>query len=289
MAKKINPTPKTQKQISKSLPTPYDKGRGNPNDAIPEIRDRAQQISYKDDTTKPFTVGLEDLDQAVLYYLDNVIKPTVLQNGERLAVPTLYGSPEKWKTYQKDGFLRDLKGDVMAPLIIFKRDSITKNRGITSKVDANFPYNYGVTRGRYTARNAYDNFAVLNNKKPQEQVYLTVVPDYITAKYSFIVFTYYVEHLNSIVEAIQYASDAYWGDPERFKFRAMIDEFGFQSQLNETDERIVRSTFTVTLNGYLIPNVVQKSVTALGKIYTKSQVNFSVETTSSLEQPDYRI
>lgn len=282
MGKKNKPTPKTQKEISKALPTPYDKGRGNLNDAIPNDKDRSQQISWKDDTTKPFTVGLEDLDHAVLYYLENVIKPTVVQNGERIPVPALYGSPEKWKTYQKDGYLRDQKGDIMAPLIIFKRDNITKNRGIANKIDANYPYNYGVTKGRYTSRNAYDNFAVLNNYKPQQQIYLTVVPDYITATYSFVIFTYYIEHLNSIVEAVQYASDAYWGDPQRFKFRAMINEFGFQNQLNEAQERIVRSTFTVTLNGYLIPDTVQKSITGLSKIYTSSQVHFTIESTGSL-------
>jgi hypothetical protein len=31
--------------------------------------------------------------------------------------------------------------------------------------------------------------------------------------------------MNKIIEAINYASDSYWGDKERFKFNAKIDTF----------------------------------------------------------------
>lgn len=283
MAKGRKPIPKTQKEIANSLIEPYDKTQGNPNNALPDSKNRALQTSWKGDTTKPFNIGIQDIDEAVFYYFDNIIKPTVIQNGERLPVPVLYGDPEKWKTYQKDGYLRDLKGSLMAPLIIFKRDTIDKDRTVGNKLDANNPYNYGVMKKKYTSRNAYDNFAVLNNRKPEEQYYAIVVPDYVTITYSFVVFTYYVEQLNKIVEAIQYSSDSYWGNPERFKFRARIDSFGFQTQLNESSERIVRSTFNLKLTGQIIPDILQKDVTAVNKVFAKTRINFTLETTSSPE------
>lgn len=283
MAKERKPIPKTQKEIANSLIEPYDKQQGNPNNAIPSSKNRALQTSWKGDTTKPFNIGIQDIDEAIFYYFDNIIKPTVIQNGERLPVPVLYGDPEKWKTYQRDGYLRDLKGALMAPLIIFKRDTIDKDRTVGNKLDANNPYNYGVMKKKYTSRNAYDNFAVLNNRKPEEQYYAIVVPDYVTITYSFVVFTYYVEQLNKIVEAIQYASDSYWGNPERFKFRARIDSFGFQTQLNESSERIVRSTFNLKLTGQIIPDILQKDVTAVNKVFSKTRIDFTLETTSSPE------
>ena len=280
MDKQRKPIPKTQKEISNSLVTPYDPRQGNPNNATPDKNNRALQTSFKGDTTKPFSVGLQDIDEAIFYYFGNVIKPVVIQNGENLPVPVLYGSPEKWKSFQKDGYLRDVKGATMAPLIIFKRESIDKNRAIANKQDANNPHNYVITPKSYTPRNAYSSFDVLNNRAPEKEFHAVVVPDYITATYTFIVFTYYVEQLNKIVEAIQYASDSYWGNPERFKFRAMIDSFGFQAELNENDERVVRSTFTVKLNGYLIPNTIQKGTTAINKEYGKTSINFTLETDS---------
>jgi hypothetical protein len=95
------------------------------------------------------------------------------------------------------------------------------------------------------------------------------------------VFTYYVEQLNKIVEAMEYASDAYWGNPQRYQFKAMIDSFGFQTELAQNDERIVRSTFSIKINGYIIPEVLQKDITAIQKFSNKTKIIFSVEATSN--------
>jgi hypothetical protein len=169
----------------------------------------------------------------------------------------------------------------MAPLIIFKRNSIEKNRTIANKLDANNPQNFGVFTKKYNPKNAYDNFNVLNNRIPIKTHYAVVMPDYLTVTYSCTVFTYYVEQLNKIVEAIEYASDAYWGDPQLFQFRAMIDSFSFQTELNVNEERIVRSTFTVKLNGYIIPDVLQRDLNAVIKYNDKAKIIFSVEATNN--------
>jgi hypothetical protein len=276
------PTPKTQREISveqhKSTYVPA----GNPNYADPNVSgvNRALQTSFRNDTTKPFSIGIKDIDEAVFYYFENVIQPSVYQNGERLPVPIVYGSQEKWKSFQKDGYYRDQNGKIMAPLIMFKRESITKNRSIGNKMDANNPHNYSVSQKKYDVRNSYDNFKVLTNRIPEKQFYATVIPDYVTIEYTCIVFTYYVEQLNKIVEAIGYASDAYWGDPERFKFKALIDSFGFQTELTQDDERVVRSTFNIRLNGYIVPDILQKDINSLKKFSDKSKIIFSIEASS---------
>lgn len=121
MAEKYRrPIPKSQREISEGLQTPFDAKMGNPNKSNenkqfpPENEanipfNRSTQMSFKDDTTKPFTVGLKDIDESIMYYFDNVIRPFVIQNGERIAVPIIYGSPERWKSMQKDTYLRDKK------------------------------------------------------------------------------------------------------------------------------------------------------------------------------------
>ena len=90
------------------------------------------------------SIGIQDIDESIMYYFQNVIRPFVIQNGTRIEVPIIYGSPEKWKSFQKDGYYRDQKGRIMAPLIMFKRTDITKNRAIANKLDANYPNNFGV-------------------------------------------------------------------------------------------------------------------------------------------------
>jgi hypothetical protein len=273
------PIPKTQKEILVDQQVPFDVERGNPNKS--NNPNRADQTSFRNDSTKPFSIGIEDIDQAIMYYFQNVIKPFVVQNEERIEVPVIYGSPEKWKSYQKDGYYRDVNGAIMAPLIMFKRDSIEKNRTVANKLDANNPHNVSVTQKRYSPNNTYSNFAVLTNRIPTETYYASVVPDYVTLTYSCVVFTYYVAQLNKIVEAIEYASDAYWGNPEQFQFQTRIDTFNTVTELQNTAERLVRSTFNIKVYGYIVPEVLQKDLNSIKKFSSKSKIIINLETTIS--------
>ena len=269
------PIPKTQKEILVDQQVPFDVERGNPNKS--NDPNRATQTSFRNDNTKPFSVGLQDIDGAIMYYFQNVIRPFVVQNEERIEVPVIYGSPEKWKSYQKDGYYRDVNGAIMAPLIMFKRDSIEKNRTIANKLDANKPNNYTVTEKQYSPGNIYSNFNVLTNRIPVTTYYASVVPDYLTLTYSCVVFTYYVEQLNKIVEAIEYASDAYWGNPEQFQFQTRIDTFNTVTELQNNAERLVRSTFNIKVYGYIVPEVLQKDLNSIKKFSSKSKIIINLE------------
>ena len=271
------PIPKTQKEILVDQQVPFDVERGNPNKS--NDPNRATQTSFRNDNTKPFSVGLQDIDGAIMYYFQNVIRPFVVQNEERIEVPVIYGSPEKWKSYQKDGYYRDVNGAIMAPLIMFKRDSIEKNRTIANKLDANKPNNYTVTEKQYSPGNIYSNFNVLTNRIPVTTYYASVVPDYLTLTYSCVVFTYYVAQLNKIVEAIEYVSDAYWGNPEQFQFQTRIDTFNTVTELQNTAERLVRSTFNIKVYGYIVPEVLQKDLNSIKKFSSKSKVIIGLKTT----------
>jgi hypothetical protein len=292
------PNPKSQLEIQNSQIEPYvfpesGESYGNPN--IPSEFNqftptnqsgvdfnRSEQMSFKDDTTKPFTVGLQDIDESIMYYFQNVIRPTVYQNGNRLAVPVIYGSPERWKSVQKDGYYKDKNGAIMAPLIMFKRDTIEKNRSLTNKLDANAPHLYTSWKKVYNPKNSYSNFSVLTNRKPVEQFIVNVVPDYVNLTYNCTIQTYYVEQLNKIIEAINYASDSYWGDPERFKFKTSIDSYSTVIEMTDTTSRIIKGTFTIKLFGYIIPDTIQKELTAIKKYNSKAQVIIGVETVSNL-------
>ena len=291
MTKQRKPVPKSQKEISEGLQTPSYTQAGNPNGVTqysenPNINqtgipfNRSTKLSRKEDTYKEFTVGLQDLDEAIFYYFENVIRPYVIQNGQRIAVPLIYGSPERWKAVQKDGYYRDKDGKIMMPLIMFKRNTITKNRSITNKLDANFPNLYTSWQKSYNPSNFYSNFNALNNRVQTKQFVANVVPDYVTVTYDVVVQTYYIEQLNKIVEACEYASDAYWGNPERFKFLAKIDSFNTVNETNQGEERSVKSTFTINMYGYIIPETVQKDLSSIKKYNSRSKIIFSLETTS---------
>ena len=255
------PTPKSQYEISTGQSKELNRGTKN---------------SFKGDTTKPFSVEFKDIDESIMYYFQNVIKPFVIQNGQRVAVPVIYGSPERWKSIQRDGYYRDNEGKIMAPIIMFKRNSVTPVKGQYNKLDANNPINVAYFQKRYNKQNAYDKFGILNNRVPINEFYAVVVPNHVTVSYSCIVMTYYMEQLNKIVESVTYASDSYWGNPERFKFKANIDSIATVTELTDGTDRIAKATFDISMNGYIIPDIPQKDLTVDKKVFSVGQ--FVVET-----------
>jgi len=269
------PIPKTQRELSLSHQEPYvnpENGEtaGNPNPT--STFNRGNEVSFKGDNVKPLSLGFQEIDEALFYYMENIIKPTIHQNGTIQKVPVIYGSPEKWNQIQKEGYYRDSKGKIMLPLITFKRTNIEKNRSLTNKLDANSPTNVNIYTKSYSKNNTYDNFDLLNERKPQKEHYAVVVPDYVTITYDFIISTYYIEQLNKLIEAFNYASDSYWGDPERFKFRSRIDSFATPVELVQGGGRTVKSTFSLKLYGYVIPETIQKELSTVKKFNNKTNV-----------------
>ena len=232
----------------------------------------------KDDTVQDVSIGLQDHDEAIMYYFTNVIKPSVIINGNRTSVPIIYGSPERWKGVQKDGYFRDKEGKLQTPIIMFKRDSVEKRRDLGNKLDANNPQLYYTFQEKYSKRNQYDNFNVLQNIIPQKEFHTVVIPDYVTLQYSCIIWTDYIAQMNKLIEMINYSSDSYWGDKEKFKFNARIDTYSNTTEVAQGENRVVKTNFGLTIQGYLIPDSLNKDLAKKPqKFFSKSRVVFNNE------------
>ncbi len=231
---------------------------------------RGEQISrnspdVKDDV-KNLSVGLMDMDSAIMYYFNEVIKPEVDINDEKVKVPCIYASPERWTQVSKQGFLRDKKRQIIVPLIVFKRTGMSRNDDMpVDKLDANDPKLFYTFQKKYSETNRFDKFSVLQNLEPNREYYNVAMPDYMTLTYEFTVWTSYIEQMNKIVEKINYSEGAYWGEPGKMRFRSKIDSFSDASQVE--GERLIKTTFSMTLNGYILPehfnnyNTTQKYLT----------------------------
>ena len=121
-----------------------------------------------------------DIDTAIIKYIEEKIRPSAIQDSNRIKVPVMYGFPERWQTIQEKGFLREYSGRMIAPVIVLKRDSMEANRSLGTKIDANNPQNLHVFEQTYTKKNQYDNFTALNNRIPLKEFRLIVTPEYVT-------------------------------------------------------------------------------------------------------------
>ena len=270
MAQYRKPVPKTPQQALQETIVPYDPVYGK--QPYSDQQNRGEQVSTKGDPIKDFSVGLMDIDEAVINYINNYIRPTVSQDGEQVAVPTIYAYPERWVAIQKEGFLRDANSRILTPLIVLKRDGVERNRNLSWKLDGNKAQNVHVFDVPYTKKNSYDNFDLLTNRIPVKEKRVVIVPDYVTLTYSCIIYTNYVEQINKVIEAIQYASNSYWGDKNRFQFRAIIDSFSTVTEYTTDNDRTSSAKFNITLNGYIIPDSINKNLSTSLKYFTKAQI-----------------
>ena len=285
MPRDLKPIPRNLVQVEQAQITPYlNQGKPSSEEGTVFSRNRARDISRKNDSIKDISIGLDDIDDAIQYYFDNTIKPNVIQNGNRIAVPVIFGDAEKWKLVQNDGFYRDKDGKIMAPIIMYRRTNVEKNRTLGNKLDGNEAHLFNVFETRYNKKNEYSKFNILTNTIPSKQYYVSVVPDYVTVTYECILFTNFVEQNNKLIEAIEYASDSYWGDFNRWHFRTKIDTFAVTNIIEQGADRVAKTNFTMTLNGYLISDAINAKASAQNMFYSPSQVIFGLEVVGDVNE-----
>ena len=103
MAAKPN-LPKDQERLSQDTISTYknpESGREiAPKSGLNTDKNRENQIRRDNDEIKNFKVGIKDIDEAIYYYFNEVLRPQVKQNGKIINVPLVYGSPERWSAVQ---------------------------------------------------------------------------------------------------------------------------------------------------------------------------------------------
>ena len=245
---------------------------------------RGRQYKRDTDNVPDVSITLMDLDSAIMYYFTEVIKPTVIEDGETIKVPVMYSSPERWFAVQNTGFMRDRKRQLILPAIAFRRTGMSKDETIPlDTMDPEEPKLHWQFERKYTDANRYDNFSVQQGIIPQREFYNVAVPDFMVLTYDFMIWTHYIEQMNKIVERINWSEGAYWGEPGKMKFRTSIDSFTDNTDVTEK-ERIVRTEFSVTLKGYLIPEAFNELAGphTMQKFLTPKTLTIAAETDVSI-------
>lgn len=253
-----------------------------------DISDRINGNNLRNDTLtetpteKSYSVGLYDIDEALGYFFDNTLKPSVEQNGKQIPVPSLYGSPERWTQMKKDGYFRDNKSKLVLPLILYRRTNISRNDNLYFPRLDQLHY---VSAKKWDNKNIYNRFNKLNGiderkksewQKNTDRYVLTSLPNYVIINYEGIIWTAFVEQMNKLIEKITFNEGTYWGEKDKFKFRTEIDGFDTAVELTTDTERMVKTNFTMTLYGYLLPEEVGGKSTSRISLSPKS-ITFNIE------------
>ena len=240
----------------------------------PAVQNRANDIPLG--KTQPIAVTLFTIDNAILRHMNERIKPIVTQNGNEVKVPVIYGDPERWKSAQRDGVMRDSIGKIQLPMIMIRRTGMKKSI-INSPVNKYLERTFETGWNR---RTPYDQFAVKNKITPSREYLVTTLPDYYEMTYRCIIWTEYMEQMNSLVENISFKTDQYWGERNDYKFRTSVKSFEPLTELPTSQDRVVRTQFDMTVYTYLLPEEAldrqnNKSLTTQKRYSIKKTVTFT--------------
>ena len=208
------------------------------------------------DAGKSYSIGLRDIDTAMISHMTNIMKPKVKEANEIIKVPVLYGNEERWKSVRGRGTLRDRNGAIILPIIVIKRTDLTFDENLPQsfKHDVKDQFiNVIKSSSGWSKNNRYSRFNVLTGQKPIQEFVKTTMPDFVNCTYTIVMMTSYMEQMNDLNSLMIEHLKTYWGDQTSYKFRTEL-EGGItnEEQMESQGERLIRNEFSMTVKGYII-------------------------------------
>tara|TARA_B100001564_G_scaffold324985_1_gene306185 strand:- start:312 stop:1151 length:840 start_codon:yes stop_codon:yes gene_type:complete len=264
-----NTNAQTKSEINRAEQTSIRSEKGNARVVIKKSGGR--------DAGKNYSIGLKDIDTAIIGHMNNIMKPRVREANEIIKVPVLYGNEERWKSVRNRGTLRDGNGALILPIIVIKRTSLAMNETMPLSFDMDVKGKFiSVIRSSsgWSKNNRYSRFNVLTGQKPIQEFVKTGMPDFVVCNYTIVMMTAYMEQMNDLNTLMIEHLETYWGDQTSYRFLTGLGgDISNEEQMESQGERMIRNEFTMTVKGYMIPeftdNVFGKTAEAK-RDYTKN-------------------
>lgn len=221
-----------------------------------------------DEDDYSFEIGSTEMDWAIDYELDENYDFHVKQDGQLKKVPVIWDNQERWTWARKNLDLKSVKEKVLLPLIVIDRTDFSDNPGIRSQPHLNTLTSLGRTVTgvqRYSSKNRYDNFTVLNGRKPVKEFQVSQVPEYVRASYDITVFTEYRWQMDKITDALKYRTGQYWGDEDKNLFYANFDSIDLSVEMSD-ETRYVEASISLDLDGFVVPKNIPGENTSEKKL-----------------------
>ena len=231
---------------------------------------------------KGFSIGVKEIDTAVIKHIRNIMKPKIKEQNEIISVPVLYGNEERWKSIKARGTLRDKNGVIILPIIVIKRTSLAMNDQLPFSFDNDVKGKFiNVVRSSsgWSKNNRYDRCAVLTGQQPVQEFVKTGMPDFVICSYSVVMMTSFIEQMNDLNNLWIEHLETYFGDQTSYRFLSSLSgDISNEVEMESQGERMIRNELTIEIKGYMIPeftDTVFGKTAEMSRAYTPKKVSFS--------------
>jgi len=240
------------------------------------ILNRAEQTRRDDDVIRSAQRTIYDIDYAIKWYIENEIEPQITTNKNLLKVPVIFANGEKWDNVRRLGYTRDEKGMLQSPLVMIKRNSMQERDNRRSlDVNRTLADNRLIFKSKYNSRNRYEDelFPIPTNpKQNSEKIYVVDIPKYVTIEYDMMLWCDFTTQMNELVDQILPYGRFAWGN-EQNRYETAIGSVSFETVNTVGEDRLVRATIPLTVQGTLLSNHETK-ISTLKKMYSVKKVVF---------------
>lgn len=192
-------------------------------------------------------VTIMDVDAAILYKLQKGFGLSVNEDGKSIAVPVMMADGEKWVQVRKNKLLRSHDGQVIIPLMILHRSSMSADTSF-SKLEIPNSQRIAYLSPRNNA-DAFNNLRETYNTNESTELAVSVIPDYVNIQYELVIWTHYQTQLNYIVEQILTENNVAWGDV--YQFVTKVGDWSFELLNEPSGDRVVKGKTQLSVKGIL--------------------------------------
>jgi hypothetical protein len=240
------------------------------------LLNRALQTRRDDDVVRSQQRTVYDIDYAISYFVEHDIRPQVTADEQLISVPIIFANGEKWDNVRRLGYLRDEKGMLQSPVIMLKRNSVAE-RDAQRTLDVNRPQsaNQLIYKSKYNDRNRYEDelFPIpVNQNQSSEKIFIVDIPKYVTVEYELMIWCDFTEQLNELIDQIMPYGRFAWGNDGN-KFPASIGSISFETVNTVGEDRLVRATIPLTVQGTLL-SAHENRMSTIRKMYSIKKLSF---------------
>ncbi len=254
--------------------------------------------------------GIEDVDRAVFHLFDRDLNFINKEGGQTKKVPVIFATGERAFLLRKKIPLHDVNETLILPIISIVRSSIEQGSDsgvgpgngemVISKKISKRNLNYkvlsedflknNVEKASAGYRNTSAEISVGNTEKNNIYEVITMPsPRYFKITYEITFWTHYQTQMNNMLEILM---QSYNINPARsfrietdkgYWFVATVDQSFSQQGNNDSyseDERMVRQSFNVSVNGYLINPSGDGHLPVLKKYTSSPMLQFTLPITN---------
>jgi hypothetical protein len=237
-----------------------------------QVKENAGASNLKKEI-QDINVSLYDIDYAIKFQLENIIRPTITEDNSIITVPVMFASGEKWAAIQRHGYLRDNQKKILTPLIMIRRNSVSKREDIQDlkvleTADARITF-----ERKYTKQNRYDRFSLSQRPKAKE-LYSVDVPKFVQIEYELLCWTNNMSQINEIVEQVIWFDGKAFGDTH--KFITYVDPPAFETINTIGEDRLVRATLSMRTKAHIL-NAKGPNAPAMYRLESPQRIIFTTE------------